>query len=191
MPKKTAEDIITSDNNYFLSVKGNQKSLHKHIVAVCTDNESIDKFVKSERNKGRDENREIKVYKLDTEDSIIKGWPDAKVCVQIRRWGVRKEEGKIKNFDANWYYISSKEYSAKEIYKGNRKHWGVETMHWVKDMVLGEDRSKIKKGNAPGNYSIIKNIVNNLFKLNGFKSVTEAIRKFANKIEKIWELVNF
>ena len=63
-------------------------------------------------------------------------------------------------------------------------------MHWEKNVAFGEDSSKIKKGNAPGNYSIIRNISLNILNINGFKSIKTAIRKLANNVEKIWDLVN-
>jgi len=190
LPKKTAKAIIDSGNNYFLSVKGNQEALHECLKQQCVENKEIDEYKKREKNKGRKENREIKVYNLDIEHPVVKEWVGATIGVKIRRWGVRKEKGKEKKYDETWYYISNKLHSAKDIYKGNRAHWRVESMHWVKDVVLGEDASKIKKGNAPGNYSMIRSVVCNILNFNGFKSIKSAIRGLANNIKKIWELVN-
>jgi predicted transposase YbfD/YdcC len=62
-------------------------------------------------------------------------------------------------------------------------------LHWVKDVVLKEDASTIKTGNAPQNISTIKNIVINILRTNIDESITKAIRLVANKIEKLIKLI--
>ena len=56
------------------------------------------------------------------------------------------------------YYITSLEKTAIELNQGIRGHWQIEnTLHWTKDVVFQEDRSKIRTGNAPENMSLIRN----------------------------------
>ena len=59
-------------------------------------------------------------------------------------------------------------------------------MHWVRDVVLEEDKSKISTGNAPQNWAIIRSIVINIFKNNGYQSLTEGIRMVSNNISYLW-----
>ena len=59
----------------------------------------------------------------------------------------------------------------------------------MKDVIQNEDKSRIFKGKTIDNLSILKNIVIDLFKLNGYTSITNANRRFANKIEKMMILL--
>jgi len=54
--------------------------------------------------------------------------------------------------------------TAKEYNIGIRNHWSVESMHYVKDVTFREDASLIRTGNAPTNFSIIRNITMNVLK---------------------------
>jgi len=63
------------------------------------------------------------------------------------------------------YYISSLSLNAKQFGQTIRSHWGVEnSLHWVLDMALREDDSRIRKGHAPANCSIFRQVALNLLK---------------------------
>ena len=45
-----------------------------------------------------------------------------------------------------------------------RGHWGIENpLHWRLDVVLGDDASRIRKGNAPAIMTSIRHLCMNLF----------------------------
>lgn len=69
------------------------------------------------------------------------------------------------------YYISSSNNSAEVMLKNIRSHWGVESMHWILDVVFNEDASSIRQGNAPANMAIIRRFVLNI--LNKIKTKRE------------------
>ena len=70
-----------------------------------------------------------------------------------------------------------------------RNHWGIESYHYVKDVVLREDYSKIKKGDSPCNMSIIRNIVVNLFHAHKIKNITQQIRLLRNNTKKMMSMI--
>ena len=74
------------------------------------------------------------------------------------------------------FYISSKLLSAKEYNFGIRSHWGVESMHYVKDVTFGEDASRIRTKNAPTVFSIVRNIALNVLRRENYISFPQAIR---------------
>ena len=46
---------------------------------------------------------------------------------------------------------------------GFATHWGIENrLHWVKDVIFGEDAAPLSNYNAATNWSIIRNITINL-----------------------------
>jgi len=86
--------------------------------------------------------------------------------------------------------ISKTDESEKTYNKGIRGHWGIENrLHWVKDVVLNEDKSMVSDLDRSVNMSIIRNIVINLYRMSGYQSVKYAIEEFTNKIEKCTNLI--
>lgn len=46
-----------------------------------------------------------------------------------------------------------------------RKHWSIENkLHWVLDVALNEDRSRVRKDQAPENLAVLRHIALNLLK---------------------------
>ena len=57
------------------------------------------------------------------------------------------------------YYLSSLPNDAKLLNEAIRSHWAVEnSLHWVLDMTFDEDRSRIKKENAPENFGLLRRL---------------------------------
>jgi len=57
------------------------------------------------------------------------------------------------------YYLSSLGNDAKLLNEAVRSHWGVEnSLHWVLDVTFDEDRSRIKKENAPENFGLLRRL---------------------------------
>ncbi|EOU2465003.1 ISAs1 family transposase, partial [Vibrio navarrensis] len=63
------------------------------------------------------------------------------------------------------YFISSKELTPVSFGELCRGHWGVESMHWWLDCVMGEDDSGITYQHAAENLSRIRQMCMNLIKL--------------------------
>jgi predicted transposase YbfD/YdcC len=63
------------------------------------------------------------------------------------------------------YYISSMTSDAEHHAKAIRDHWGIENgLHWVMDMVFRDDECRIRKGNAPANFTTIKHVASNMLR---------------------------
>lgn len=111
-----------------------------------------------------------------------------KEFVKIIRTTYKKCSDKKPSIETS-YYISSKHMSAKDYNYGIRAHWGVESMHYVKDVTFKEDASLIRTGNAPINFSIIRNIVINLLRKKDYISFPQAIRMLGGDIEELVRMV--
>lgn len=63
------------------------------------------------------------------------------------------------------YYISSLPAKAAPLGKTVRAHWGIEnSMHWVLDVAFREDDCRIRIGEAPQNFAVLRRIALNLLK---------------------------
>lgn len=190
MPKKTVVQIKQSGNEYCIQVKGNQPKLKAQIEKNISNNEPLDSYSQQEKNRGRLENRVVKIY--DDLSGISEEWIGLQRLVSIHRFGHRPDKKENNGwYDEQSYYILSAPIDdAKVVFEGIRGHWGIENrLHYVKDVVQNEDNSKIKVGKAIENLSILKNATINLFRMNGFDSITKANIRFANKIHKMMELI--
>jgi predicted transposase YbfD/YdcC len=59
-----------------------------------------------------------------------------------------------------------------------RAHWGIESRHWLRDVVFGEDSQGAYVGNGPHSMAILRNLVLSLLRLAGVsqvKRLTESI----------------
>jgi len=63
------------------------------------------------------------------------------------------------------YLISSLESNAEKILRAKRSYWGIENrLHWVLDIAFNEDRSRVRKDNAPQNFAVLRHMALNLLK---------------------------
>lgn len=183
MSKKTVEVIIESENHYVIGVKKNQLKLYQHIEGL-TKQKPVGWFSEIELNKGRLERREVKVFNLSEDISAV--WSGAKQAV----WVERNVKKKGKPSRENAYFISSFEGFAQLYCYGIRSHWSIEnSLHWVKDVTLKEDASKIRSGNAPSNLSTLRNCALNIFRKNKMEGIAKSIRLVSNDIERLCQLI--
>lgn len=188
MSKKTVSIIRESKQHYCIAVKGNQGKLLEQIKKNIAESSPIDDFFSSEQNRGRHENRFFQVY--DNITGIDSQWVDIKRIVYVNRFGYRPDKGEF--YNEEHYYILSKAIDDAELIAfGIRGHWGIENrLHYVKDVRQNEDNSGIKSGKAIENLSILKSIVINIFRKNGYDSIKKANIRFANKIDQMFEFLS-
>ena len=89
-------------------------------------------------------------------------WKDLNRIIEIESTRIIKGETTVEKR----YYISSLKSSAAEILNATRSHWGIENgLHWGLDVSFNDDDSKVKKGNAPQNMTIVKKTALNLMRI--------------------------
>ena len=83
------------------------------------------------------------------------------------------------------YYISSKVLPSKKFAAKIRGHWLIENkVHWVKNVIFNEDKSKIRELQAARNLSLLYTIIMNLYRSFGFDSIKQGIYWSGNNWEK-------
>ena len=181
--KEIAAKIIAKDADYVLALKGNQGTLRDDVELFFTaQKESPFKDVAVSRHQtlgkdhGRIETRAVTA--LDQIDWLKKrhDWVGLKSIVMVesvREFASGKTEHETR------YYISSLPAAAERQGNAIRNHWGVESHHWVMDMVFRDDECRIRRDNAPANFATIKHIASNLLRQKADKHSLRVKRRLA------------
>ena len=171
-------------NDYLVSVKGNQPKLLKALQQVSQQQQPHSHNDTNERSRNRIVQRSVSVF--DDVSSIAPHWLNAQSLIAVRRIGTR--DGKP--FDQMSYYLSSLSADAVAVGCGIRRHRDIENrLHWVKDVVFGEDAARCPQHNAATLWSIIRTIVINLMRGSGYASLTQALRLLGHNLEALYHLV--
>lgn len=126
-----------------------------------------------EKGHGRLEVREIRV---SPELADYVNWPYAGQVVELTRtWtrkGVTKQE--VKHGITS---LPPSAASAQRVLALKRGHWGIENrLHYVKDVVLGEDRSLVHCGHGPQVLAALRNTALNLLRRAGHQAIAARLR---------------
>ena len=191
--KNIVEKIINKKANYVLALKGNHGIFHKEVqdffeYAKNNNFEDIDysKKVTLEKGHGRIEKREY-IQTDDIDWFADKGlWCGLKSIGMVKRTVTIKENTTVEVF----YYISSletpKEGECDLFAKAIRKHWGVESCHWILNVVFREDHSRVRKNNGAINQSMLKKIALNILKTETItkKKTSLKLKRFKASIDE-------
>lgn len=178
--KKTLQKIRDNKQHYLVTVKGNQKTLHESFKQIAqTKAKAI--YQSKDKQKGRIEHRHTRLY--DCPKHVTNNWLGAKRMIVMRRYGTRNGQP----YDYTHYYLTSIDSDDTEYFaKGIRKHWSIENnLHWVKDVRMNEDNSKIGNINASKVLSIMKSLALNIYRLNGYMNWKPTTELFINRLDKL------
>jgi predicted transposase YbfD/YdcC len=166
--KAIAEQIIESDADYVLALKGNQETLHQAVIDYI-DEQSANDFagVKARRHQtretghGREETRSYIQMPAPQELPRLELWRGLKSIGVVESRCVRngKETVEVR------YYISSLGVSVKRFAHAVRSHWGIEnTCHWSLDVTYREDESRIRDKHMRENFAWLNRLTLSLLK---------------------------
>ena len=182
--REIAAKIIAKEADYVLALKGNQGTLRADVElffnepkARAFEDVAVSRHETLEKSHGRIETR---VYTaIDAIDWLKQrhDWIGLKSIVMVD--SIREIIGGKTETETR-FYISSLSANAERQGDAIRSHWGVENSHhWVMDMVFRDDECRIRKDNAPANFSTIKHIAGNLMRRAAGKKSMRVKRRLA------------
>jgi predicted transposase YbfD/YdcC len=158
--KKIADKIVDRGADYVLGLKGNQGTLRDDVELLFTEQAAsgfkdiaVSKASSTDGDHGRIESREV----FATADiAWLKERHDWKGLRSIVMVIARRQTAKGEELERR-FYISSLPADATRLAAAIRAHWGVEnSLHWVLDVQFRDDDCRIRKKNAPANFSAVK-----------------------------------
>jgi predicted transposase YbfD/YdcC len=166
-----AKTIVEAQADYVLSVKENQGHLFEDMATLFAVDQASDfKYASYEYKKttnkghGRIDVRECWSTSNPAYLCLIRGlenWIGLRSIVMVL--GTRIIGDKVTK--SVRYYITSLPSNAERILHAVRKHWSIENkLHWVLDVALNEDHSRVRKDQAPENLAVLRHIALNLLK---------------------------
>ena len=180
-----AKAVTDAKADYLLALKSNQPTLHAEVEAYFADAprgemetaETIDK------DHGRIETRKTSVSRnvrwlLANEDRRYPGHPRFPSLTSLVRTVTRTEHrGKIT--EQTRYFISSAALTADRAAQAVRAHWGIESFHWVLDVVFREDLSRLRRGHGAHNMALVRRFAFNILRKGKGQRSIKTARKAA------------
>ena len=152
--------ITDKGADYVLGLKGNQGSLRDDVELLFDEQMAngfkeiaVSKALEIDAGHGRIENREV----FATDDiGWLKERHDWKGLTSIVMVLSTRETSQGIATERR-FYISSLPADAEKLGAAIRAHWGVEnSLHWVLDVNFRDDDCRIRKKNAPANFTAVK-----------------------------------
>jgi len=177
--KKIAREIIESDADYVLALKGNHETVHEEVKAfldamvaersaprpigakLSEAAAALATLETVEKDHGRLETRRYyQSAELDwfADRSDWEGLRSVGMVESIREIGEQRTVERR-------YYLSSLPLGVENFGRAARGHWGVENkLHWVLDVCFREDQSRARAGYAAENLATLRRLALNLLK---------------------------
>ncbi len=181
--KAIVKKIIERDGDYVLTAKANQPTLVADIATLFADPKLVAETITTTRRIDLHGSR-IEVRELCASSALSAeycGWAGLRQVFRIERQRIHKRTGKREiNVCYGITSLSPERADAKRLAAIVRGHWGIENrLHWVRDVILGEDASRIRSGHAPQVRAVFRNVAVSFLGWLGYDSPSERFRHFA------------
>ncbi len=162
-----AQALQQAGADYLLALKANQPTLLAATVAAFAACPTAPEPAPVEKPRhGRRETRTARVLPvtaLDLPDASRAAWPAGQAVVEVcaTRTPLRSGKGNTETR----YYLTSLAAAPAQLAQLVRRHWTIENrLHWVLDVVMGEDQSRKRAGRAAANYAVIRKFALNFLR---------------------------
>lgn len=167
--RETASHITGKGAYYVLTVKANQPTLRAACKALPW--KDVPAVTATDTSHGRRVRRTIKAVQVP--DWI--DFPGAAQIAQLRR--TRTIKGR-KTTEVVYAICSLDMIAAPPATVATwiRGHWGIEALHWVRDVTFDEDRHQLRTGKAPQVMATLRNTTFSLIRLTGRTKIASTLR---------------
>jgi hypothetical protein len=130
--------------------------------------------------------RERRLLQATTALNDYLDWPGVAQVGQIDSEVVRdgRTSQEVRYFITS---VSRPRAGAAELLEWSRGHWSIENRsHYVRDVSLGEDASRIRKGSGPQVMAALRNATIGFLRATGATNIAESLRRNAARVEELF-----
>ena len=172
---------------YLFFVKENQPTLYDAIATLDEDRWS-GPVTETAKGHGRLETRTIWV----ATGSGLHDFPHLSQVVRIMR-EVDDAKTKTARSTETAYAVTSlttRTATRRQLLRAARGHWSIENgLHWVRDVTMREDHSKVRSGSAPRALAAMRNLAISVLRLAGATNIARALRSVSRRPESALTLL--
>ena len=164
-----------------LTVKGNQKTLHRQIRSQFEGKRQIPFTAEDhEKRHGRDTTWNLRAK--EAPDHIKANWPGCSWIVEVISTVTRKG----KRVEQAHHFLTSLRIAPKALLRLVRQRWSIENeWHWVRDVQLGEDAHRYANRIGAPLFSFLRTVVMNILRRAGFRSIHAGQQDLAHDISRM------
>lgn len=187
--REIAQQILDQKGDYLMVVKRNQPTLYEAIAFLfdtpptpaCPEEYLC--HTTTTAGHGR-----IETHTLESSTALndYLNWPGVAQVLRRTRCALETKTGEISQHST--YAITSlnrtqaRPPQLEALWRG---HWTIEnTLHYVRDESMGEDRSTLRSGNAPHALAAFRNAILTLLRYEGWSNIPDGFRFFAASVHK-------
>lgn len=178
-----AQAITEAGGDYVLALKRNQPTLHDEVERYFGDPAAagLPTIESTDKDHGRIEIRrtcvshEVEWLAGDRRYPDEPRFPALKSLIKT----TTRTEWRGKITQETRYFICSAPLTPQRAAEAIRAHWGVESLHWVLDVVFREDQSRLRRGHGAQNMALVRRLAFNLVRAGKGKLSIKTARKAA------------
>jgi predicted transposase YbfD/YdcC len=177
--------IIESENHYCIGLKANQPKLLQQAQQCAQQQSPLSHYHSRDTTHGRVVERQVQVFAAPV--ALAQEWAGLAAFVAVERSGVRQGQP----FQRQSWFILSQIIEAHDVAQMIQAHRGTSEnkLHWVKDVVQGEDVSLIQSPRPATLMALLRSWAISLFRKAGHSSITKAMRLFKHDLPTLLSFI--
>ena len=185
--RELSRRVLEQDGDYFWVLKDNQPGVKEAVSLLFEQPPWGESFGEAFEEGRRGDRWERRRLWASTALNEYLDWPGVGQVCCVERTRRHKGRESVERAYAITSLSPERADAARllEIWRG---HWGIENrLHWVRDVVFGEDQSQVRSGSAPQLMAALRNLVIGTLRLSGVNNIAAALRHYG---WKPWEALS-
>ena len=189
MNPTTTAQVNLAGGTYIIQVKDNQEKLREQCERLAAEDVSLGMITTTEKGHGRHETRSGTFFDLEKIE-FPERWSESglQTLVVMERRTITTAQHKVSSEIS--YYVSNQKVCLEqfdvqsELFTAIRRHWGVESENWIRDVTFNEDHVKTKCADQAHVMACLRTFVVQLFRKAKLKNFQAAVETFCDCPDK-------
>ena len=189
MNPTTTAQINLAGGAYIIQVKDNQEKLREQCARLAAEDVPLGVITATEKGHGRHETRNGAFFDLEKIE-FPERWSESglRILVVMKRQTIITAQQKASSEVS--YYMSNQQVSPEqfdvqsELFTAIRRHWGVESENWIRDVTFNEDQVKTRCADQAHVMACLRTFVVQLFRKANLRNFQAAVETFCDCPDK-------